>query len=331
VLESGITLIHDGRLYYRGRDAVRISDTATLEEVAALLWEVTDEERVPTFEQACPISIDQLTAVRRCAPDTFARMQVALPVAGGVDLASYDRRATAVRQTGGRILRLLAAVVAGRRSTVPMHRALQTAWSPATPAMADALRAALVLCADHELNVSAFAARCAASAGAAPYDVVSAALATLKGYKHGGVGDEVLALLHESATPARARAAVARRLRKGQRVPGFGHPLYPEGDPRAGALLQRAAAMSGAGKAWRAIQHLRNVGSELTGDHPNLDFGLAALTHACNLPPHAPLLLFALGRTVGWIAHAQEEYAADRLIRPRARYVGPPPGRTAIL
>jgi citrate synthase len=81
------------------------------------------------------------------------------------------------------------------------------------------------------LNVSAFTARCAASAGASPYDVVSAAMATLRGYKHGGAGERVLALLAASETPRHARAQVAARLRRGEQVPGFGHPLYPNGDP----------------------------------------------------------------------------------------------------
>ena len=188
----------------------------------------------------------------------------------------------------------------------------------------DAIRAALVLCADHELNVSAFTARCAASAGASPYDVVSAAIATLRGYKHGGAGERVLALLAASETPRHARAQVAARLRRGEQVPGFGHPLYPNGDPRA-ALLMRLAESTGHEAACRAMRNLRKAGNELLNDLPNLDFGLAVITRACRLPDQAPVLLFALGRTIGWIAHAIEEYASGHLIRPRARYTGPMP------
>jgi citrate synthase len=181
-----------------------------------------------------------------------------------------------------------------------------------------------VLSADHELNVSAFAARCAASAGASPYDVVSAAMATLKGYRHGGAAERVLALVAEADTPTSARAAVANRLRRGEAVPGFGHRLYPAGDPRA-ALLIRLAAASGNETEWRRFRNLRRAGWELLHDLPNLDFGLAALTRAYGLPEQAPLLLFALGRTIGWMAHAIEEYASGQLIRPRARYIGPMP------
>ena len=127
-----------------------------------------------------------------------------------------------------------------RTAAGPIHRALQAAWAPRRPAVADVIRAALVLCADHELNVSAFTARCAASAGASPYDVVSAAMATLKGYKHGGAGERALSLVRHADTPRNARAAIVERLRQGERVPGFGHPLYPDGDPRAAVLLRLA-------------------------------------------------------------------------------------------
>lgn len=187
----------------------------------------------------------------------------------------------------------------------------------------EVIRKALVLCSDHELNVSAFVARCAASAGASPYDVVSAAMATLKGPRHGGATERVAALFAEIETPKRARAVIANRLRRGESLPGFGHPLYPAGDPRAALLLKLAEA--GNDQERRLARHLVKAGSELLHDLPNLDFGLVALSRAYGLPEHAPLLLFALGRTIGWIAHAIEQYAASELIRPRARYTGPPP------
>jgi citrate synthase len=324
VLESGITLIHDGRLYYRGRDALALAETATLEEAAIVLWAAEDTDRSRLFDQSCALSKRQLTRLRACAKDPYALIQAALPVAARVDLASYDLRPTAVRLTGARIVKLLASIVAPRDAQTPLHRALQRAWAPGRAEVGDVIRAALVLCADHELNVSAFTARCAASAGASPYDVVSAAMATLRGYKHGGAGERVLALLAASETPRHARAQVAARLRRGEQVPGFGHPLYPNGDPRA-VLLMRLAESTGHEAAGRAMRNLRKAGTELLHDLPNLDFGLAAITRAFRLPDQAPVLLFALGRTIGWIAHAIEEYASGHLIRPRARYTGPMP------
>jgi citrate synthase len=321
VLESGITLIHDGTFYYRGHDAAKLAETASPEDVAALLWAAGETEREQLFEQPSALSRGQLAALRTCASDPLTLLQAALPVAAAVDPASSDLRPAAVRQTGARIIRLLTAIVARRGSRMPMHRALQAGWAPTRSAVGDVIRTALVLCADHELNVSAFTARCAASAGASPYDIVSAALATLKGYKHGGAAERVLALFAETRTPMSARAVMTRQLRRGERVPGFGHPLYPAGDPRA-RVLMRLAEASGNRAEWRVVRELSRAGSELLHDLPNLDFGLAAVTRTYGLPDQAPVLLFALGRTIGWIAHAIEEYASGQLIRPRARYTG---------
>jgi citrate synthase len=324
VRDSGITLIHGGMLYYRGQNAVQLAQTASLEAVAAILWAAAAGERPRLFEQPAAMSLRQLAPLRAVARDPLAVMQAALPIAAALDAAAYDLRPTAVRQTGARIVRLFARIVTRRDSTAPLHEALQAAWGSSGIAVGDAIRVALVLCADHELNVSAFAARCAASAGASPYDVVSAALATFKGYKHGGAAERVLALLDEIDTPNRARAVMAGRLRRGEAVPGFGHPLYPGGDPRA-VLLLRLAETSGDAAEWRRVRGVWRAGATLLQDFPNLDFGLAALARTHRLPARAPALLFALGRTIGWLAHAFEEYASGQLIRPRARYTGPPP------
>jgi len=324
VLESAITLIHDGALYYRGRDAIALANTETAEGAAALLWNAPAIERARIFDQPCPLSPRRIAQLRACAGEPFALLQAALPVAAVTDLASFDLRPAAVRHTGGRIIRLFATLLLGRPSHEPLHRCLQQAWAPNRRAVGEVIRTALVLCADHELNVSTFTARCAASAGASPYDVVTAAMATLKGYKHGGGASHVIALAAEARTPATARAAIAQRLRRGEQIPGFGHPLYPRGDPRATSLLRLAAA-SGNEAAWRPYRLLTRAGTDVLGDAPNLDCGLAAITAAYRLPAEAPLILFAAGRTLGWIAHAIEEYASGKLIRPRARYVGPPP------
>ena len=324
VLESGITLIHGDTFYYRGHDAVQLAETASVEDAAALLWGASETERGRLFDQPIVVDGRRLTQLGRLAPDARTGLQAALPFAGAADDAALDLRPAAVRATGARIVRLATSIVAGRSATGPIHQVLQQAWSPKRGGVADVIRTALVLCADHELNISAFAARCAASAGASPYDVVSAALATLKGPKHGGASERTLSLVRHAHSPRAARAAVIERLRHGERVPGFGHPLYPNGDPRA-AVLIRLAEASGNDAAWRPFRYLAKAGTELLNDEPNLDFGLAAIARAYRLPDDAPFLLFAIGRTIGWIAHAMEEYASGHLIRPRARYTGPMP------
>ena len=118
-----------------------------------------------------------------------------------------------------------------KRSDLPIHEVLQRAWVPKSKTALLIIRAALVLCADHELNISAFAARCAASAGASPYDIVLTGLATLKGRYHGGQTEAAAAILDSIETVADARDLLGGRFRRGEPIPGFGHPLYPKGIP----------------------------------------------------------------------------------------------------
>jgi citrate synthase len=336
VMESAITLIADGRLYYRGRDAVGLSGSCSLEQVAELIWTGAmsqgSRERPPELFRALagePIAPDSPRVVgeeirRRTWTDTFA---MALHSAAAEDPAAYDLRAAAVARTGARILRLLAASAIGDAPDAgdTMARILQRRWVPRDMGAAGLIDRALVLCADHELNVSSFTARCVASAGAAPYAVVVAGLAALGGVKHGGNTERVEAFLDEIEASDDAERAVAARLRRGEAVPGFGHPLYPDGDPRAEALLAvLAGAYSGSMARQPAAEAAMAVGN-LMDERPNVDFALVALARALRLPPGAALALFALGRTVGWVGHAIEQYQADIMVRPRALYVGEQP------
>jgi citrate synthase len=117
---------------------------------------------------------------------------------------------------------------------------------------------------------------------------------------------------------------VAERLRRGERIPGFGHPLYPEGDPRAANILEAVATSRHGGEATAALRVGRDIAA-LIGRPPNVDFALGLTAVVLRLPPGSGLGMFLLARSVGWIAHAIEQYAAQTLIRPRARYVGPLP------
>lgn len=320
VLESAITLVQNGRLYYRGRDAVALARSASVEEVAALIW--TGDPAADIFGGDTPdlppwMGPADLSPVERC--------QVALPLAGAADPAGWDLRPTAVIATGARILRLLAGVAAGRIES-GIAATLQAGWAPDRPEAVGPIASALILSADHELNVSAFTARCVASAASSPYDVVSAGLAALKGARHGGHTDRVEALFREAGSAAGARRVLADRLRRGEEISGFGHPLYPEGDPRGAALLEIAAEVAPGSPAVECAFALAEAGRELIREHPTIDLGLVALARALYLPERTPLALFALGRTIGWIGHAIEQYAMGKLIRPRAAYVGEMPG-----
>jgi citrate synthase len=326
VLDSALTLISDGRFFYRGQDAVARARTATLEDVARLLW---GDAAADCFAPANLPPAPSLPRPRGTAFAPVDRCLAAATLAAPLDAAALDRSPQGVARCGARLLRLMAAAsVDARPSAAPTHVVLARGWQ--RPRAADAIRLALVLCADHELNASAFTARCAASTAATPYAALIAALAALTGPRHGGATRKVEDLLDLPALQRDPAEAVAERLRLGEPLPGFGHALYPEGDPRAAALLACADAQPGnkgrgADAALKRAHVVAAAARRLTGVRPNLDFGLVALCRRLGLPRGAPLAIFLVGRTVGWIAHALEQYASDRIIRPRARYVGPPP------
>ncbi|EJZ21625.1 citrate/2-methylcitrate synthase, partial [Rhizobium sp. Pop5] len=181
----------------------------------------------------------------------------------------------------------------------------------------DCLRRALVLLADHELNVSTFAARVTASAGAALSAAVLSGLATLTGPLHGAAWQSVGALI-EVASALGAEQAIRRTLAQGNHLSAFGHPLYPDGDVRALALLSHFPLPP-------RFAEVREIGEEIVGDKVNADFALAAMTAAFDLPREAPIIIFAIARSTGWLAHAMEQIDSGQLIRPRARYAGPAP------
>jgi citrate synthase len=326
VLESRLSVIQGGRLYYGGRDVVGLATTCSLEQVASLLW--CGDQAAPFPDDVIdPLPPEWSALVRMAARlPPLEAFQLVLPVMAAHDPFAFDLRAESVQRSGAKILRLLAAVAAGTRPTrAPVAQVLQRRWAPHKPDVAPLLQAALVLYADNGLNPSSFTARCVASAGSTPYAVVSAGLAALQGTKHGGACERAQGLLQEAADARGAHRAVVARLRRGESVPGFGHPLYPDGDPR-GALLMRligerrpkspeVALAVALADAVRALMH----------QHPTIDFGVVALCRALELPASAPLALLGVGRVVGWIAHGLEQYREGREIRPRARYAGEPP------
>ena len=321
VIGSSICLIENGRLYYRGQDAVRLSDHATLEDIARLLW--LDEGSAELADQGGPARSANTASIS----GLIERCQIRLIALGDEDLSALDLTRARVARTGWRILRELTACVAPTfRSPDPIHRRLAAAWKLGE-AGADLIRRCLVLVADHELNPSTFVARCVASAGATPYAVVAAALSALSGRFHGGETERAEGLLRELLEGGDPMAVMAGRLARGERLPGFGQPLYPDGDPRATAIL--TVLTQAAPETHALSEKAAETGLRLIGRHLNVDFALAATAIGLGLPRGAALGLFVIGRTVGWIAHAIEQYESGVLIRPRARYLGPPPEEVA--
>jgi citrate synthase len=322
VLESSIALVDGRRLFYRGLDAATLARTRTLEEIAGLIW-------TGVLARVGSIAAPRTETSARALP-FVARAQAMLAVAATRDPAACDLRPPNVVRIGARILGLLTSAVTrvrepgARQSDVEgssVAGSLAHAWNVG-PRGAEILQAAPVLCADHELNVSSFTARCVASAGAHPYAVVNAALGALEGPRHGGATARVDAMLASLRRTRSLRTALEARLRRGESIDGFGHPLYGDGDPRARLLLELLDARYAGSSEYRFVSACVDAAERLLGERPNLDFGLAAVSRVLRLPPGAPLMLFAIGRSVGWIGHALEQYATGQLIRPRAKYVG---------
>ena len=314
VLESSITLIADDTLYYRGHDVVSLAHDASVEAVASLIWTGRLDDRRPEFAPPAPS-----VPAPRSTP-FIVRAQAALALASAVDHQAFDLRSDAVVRAGWRILDLLVGIEAPR-ARGPIDVALARGWR-LRPGADAVVRAAIILCADHELNVSAFTARCVASAGSNPYAVVTAGLAALEGTKHGGSTARVEATLAAMRRERSLRAALAERLRHGQRIDGFGHPLYRQGDSRAAALLDMLERRYPKSPELRYARDFARAATALTGERPNVDFALGAVSRVLGLPSGSGLTLFAIGRTIGWIGHAIEQYAVDHIIRPRAKYVG---------
>lgn len=331
VLNSALTLVRDGRLYYRGQDALALAESAALEEVAALMWSA----------DACDIAAAMAAASMRVpAPgprggrgDPRACLAAFQAILGGRPARAIGEEDAPAREAvaGARLLAAMRTATTGRTLPAgaidqPLHAQLAALWR--CPRETGAiLRAALVLCADHELNASSFASRCVASTGAALDACVTAGLAALSGPRHGGATASIEAAWDDWMALPRTRA----QRREGIRATiveapagctpqglGFGHPLYPEGDPRAAILIARLP---------REPRRERFVAEvyDMTGLRPSVDFALVALRRALGLPRGAAFALFAIGRTVGWIAHALEQRRTGSLIRPRAAYVGPLP------
>jgi citrate synthase len=304
VLASAITTILRGKLWYRGQDAQRLAETAKLEDIARLLWDC-GTQRFPPVATVVPAGppLQRIFAV------------IAARAAGDAAMAGRTRKALYLEAAS--VLDALVDAIAGAPGEGPIHIRLARAWGSGG-AGAELIRKALVLLADHELNASTFAVRVTASTRASLAACVMAGLAALSGPLHGGMAKRVLAFMREAESQG-IEQAVAARLGSGSPLPGFGHPLYPDGDPRAAPLLA-------AFEMPPAYAAARETIVALTGQEPNIDFALTAMAAALGLDDDVPFQLFAAARCTGWIAHALEQNETGRLIRPRARYVGLAPG-----
>lgn len=319
-ISSAVTRLDEHTLWYRDRDAVQLARSASFEQVAELLW--TGELPVRDPDWPAPEAADVaagLRAIDVLGPDVDPlRQLLALGPVLGARHPDDDPPAAARRFTG------VVSGLDGRRGGSLAER-LARRWhpSPSHP-LVTAVDRALVLLADHELATSTLAARVAISVRADAYAAFTAGLATVSGQLHGSAAGAAHRLLADAAAEG-ARAAVGRRLDAGQRLPGFGHTVYRDGDPRLAPLLEAAAELPGADRMQTVVDQVLRAASVRLAQPPNVDFGVATISYLGGLDAQVPI--FGVARLAGWAAHCVEELG-ERPVRFRglARYpTGGPP------
>jgi len=332
---SAVTALGDDRPYYRGRDALGLAAAAHFEDVATWLWTGVDpgSDDTPVWASLQP-GVGAATQAQSALPDgvlPLDRLQLIVTTLAVTDPMRFNLDTAAVVATGRALIAgmvdALPALSRRRRNGDTIADRLWpklTAAAP-DPALVRVLEAALIVLADHELAASTVAARVAASVKADPYAVVSAAIGVVGGAMHGGASLGAERMLAQVRTPTDAPRVIGDRLRNGERIPGAGHAVYRHGDARGVLLLEllREAVpghpVLAAADAVLAELHARGL------PHPNVDFSLAAFTTVAKMQLGAGEAIFAIARTVGWLAHALEEYERPSPLRPRAVYVGPAP------
>ena len=356
-VESAITELTADSLRFRGHDATRLAVTRTFEEVAELLWigEFPSAHAVPPGRsvppmtwQATPAALAVARAAQAALPAgtlPLERLQVIVPVMAATDSLRLQLDRPAVLAAARNLIAGMVDCLPAPSSsgTGPADQTSATSSAPSgssapiaerlwsmlcgrrpTPELLRALSAALVLLADHELAASTLAARVAASVRADPYAVVGTGLGAMSGVLHGGASLGVETLIAAARDPQDVPRVVGELLRRGEKIPGFGHFVYRSGDPRAVVLLglvRRAAPKSGPLAVAEAV--LAEVRRKSLPE-PNIDFAVATLARVAGMVPGAGEAVFAVARTAGWIAHALEAYAGGGPLRPRAVYTGPP-------
>jgi citrate synthase len=309
---SGVAAISDGRLFYRGRDAVQMAETATLEDVARLMWRCDGDD---PFSGLAP------HPAHVAGPDPKARAFAVLAHRAAHDPGVSGRAASALKREAASVLTDLVDSVCGQARNGPLHDRLAKAWR-LEGAKVDVVRRALVLAADQELNPSSLAVRVAASTGAPLAASVLAGMAAFSGPLHGGATAQVAGFLAEARRVSDGRAAAMQRLAQGLDVPGFGHPMFPEGDPRARALAEAVRYADG-------LVEIAAAAEAVTGQAANLDYALVATARTLGLPADAPATILMVARAAGWLGHALEQRVSGATLGVRARYEDPDEGAGA--
>jgi citrate synthase len=343
---------HAGRLSYRGYDINELTGRATFEEVSYLLQRGTAPDRAQLEDYLAELTAgrvigplaaaDLIQIAARQQPMEALRSLVSLASADDPDARSNESAANlrkAARLTAQQPV-LIAAYQAARTGReligsdpgfgVAANFLLQLSGEKPEPRAAEILDACLVLHADHTMNASTFAARVCAATLSDMHSAVVAALGTLKGPLHGGANEQVMrsleAIRASGGDPLEATSRdVAGRLRRGEKIMGFGHRVYKTEDPRAAHLRQMSAelgAASGDDTYYRMSRQMEDTVFAEKGLYPNVDFYAATVYHYLGIPTDLFTPVFSASRMAGWTAHIIEQHADNRLIRPDSEYIG---------
>ena len=353
VIESELTEITSETQRYRGYGATDLALRRSFEDVAVLLWTGTlpglgadadatgagPDTTTAGLWAATPEALAAGRAAQAALPPgtlPLERIQVIVPALAATDRYRLQLDRPAVAAAGK-------SLIAGMADALPPAGALEAAAGTlpsagrsiaarlatrlrpgaASVGLVRVLNAALVLLADHELAASTLAARVAASMRADPYAVVATGLGAMGGALHGGAALGAEIMLESADSPADAPRVVGDLLRRGEKLPGFGHFVYRDGDPRADLLLRLIGEYAPGSDRLAVASAVTAEARRRALPEPNIEFALAVLASVSGMIRGAGEAMFATGRTAGWLAHALEEYERNVPIRPRCVYTGP--------
>ncbi len=338
----------EGRLVYRGYDALELATRSSFEEVAYLLWYgrlpgITEFQAfLDGFTGSMFLPVETVM-ILRMFPKAATPMEVlrtAVSSMGHWDPDSGNTGLDASLRKAQRLTERVPLIIAA-------HQRLREGLEPVSPIanqgiafnflytlkgvepdpeIVRAFDIALILHADHELNASTFAARVTAATLSDMYSAMTSAIGTLKGPLHGGANIEVMKMLEQIGTADQAESWVLERLADKSKIPGFGHRVYRCEDPRVPILREYTRRITSQTKETRLFEIAVAVEQTMLSHSkvfPNVDFYTAPLYNAMGIPPELYTPIFAISRTVGWTAHVLEQWSNNKLIRPRAEYTGP--------
>ncbi len=322
VPETKITLITDKGPYYRGHSAVRLSETATVEDVAAILWEQPKELLFPGEAPSVPDGFARAReGLRELSPRDQAGSLFALLESSNP--RNFDRTALGFARVGGELMRWFAAITTGadRPTAEPIHITLARGWS-APEGYEDIIRRLMVLIADHELTADTYAVRAVANTGCTPHQAVMAGIVAANGRRlKQGRANAVRRLIDEIVNDTDPGRPIVNRYRSGEPIPGFEDSVYVGRDARAVALLSALAPFADKDAEVARLMAAVEIARTGASVEPGVIFVSLFLERKLQIPQRDASLKIA-SRMVGWIAHAYEQMESGPLIRPRTAYTG---------